>query len=218
MRDLIIKANTNINSNKSPSRDLGVRQIDKPSMFKKTILFILLFSASLTAKAQVYEPAFILTVFGDTIRCQLKHIRFISSKTEFRYKKALEDKNDLFINAKDVLWIVTPKDTFECLAADKGINKGQVYAYKLLSNGHLRLYEQDHFTKMGGAAAASFFIKKEGMILQEITAMDYKKHFLIYGADQPDNKEKVDQLLYKEESLMQYTKIYNDWYEKEKAK
>ncbi|MDF2455481.1 MAG: hypothetical protein K0R51_1474 [Cytophagaceae bacterium] len=186
-------------------------------MLKRLLLVILFFSLFLIAKAQVYEPAFILTVFGDTIRCQLKHIRFISSKTEFRYKKSLEDKKDLFINAKDVLWIITPKDTFECLAMDKGLYKGQVNAYKLLSNGHLRLYEQDHFTKAGGEAAASFFVKKEGMILQEITAMDYKKYLLIYGADQPDNKAKVDQLLYKEESLMQYVKTYNDWHDGQKT-
>lgn len=185
---------------------------------KKIVFIYLLCNLSIAAKAQVYEPAFILTVFGDTIRCQLKHIRFISSKTEFRYKKSLEDKKDLFINSKDVLWIVTPKDTFECLTADKGINKGQVYAYKLLANGHLRLYEQDHFTKMGGEAAASFFIKKEGMILQEITAVDYKRYLLVYGVDQPDNKEKVDRLIYKEENLIQYVKTYNDWYNSQQTK
>lgn len=187
-------------------------------MFKKLILLLLFLTITFVAKAQVYEPAFILTVFEDTIRCQLKHIRFISNKTEFRYKKSLEDKNDLFINAKDVLWIVTAKDTFECLAIDKGLYKGQIYAYKLLTNGYLRLYEQDHFTKAGGEAAASFFIKKEGMLLQEITALDYKKHFLIYGSDQPDNKLKVSQLFYKEENLMQYTKDYNDWHDSQGVK
>lgn len=187
-------------------------------MLRKTTLFILFFSASFVAKAQVYEPAFILTVFGDTIRCQLKHIRFISNKTEFRYKKSLDDKKELLVNAKDVLWIVTAKDTFECLTTDKGLYKGQIYAYKLLTNGHLRLYEQDHFTKMGGEAAASFFIKKEGMVLQEVTAMDYKKYFISYTSDQPESKEKIETLLYKEVDLQQYVKEYNDWYISQKIK
>lgn len=195
-----------------PSGDLRVKWIDKLPMVKRTILFILFFSASLATKAQVYEPAFIVSVFGDTIRCQLKHIRFISNKSEFRYKKSLSDKKELFINAKDVLWIFTAKDTFECLTVDKGLYKGQIYAYKLLTNGHLRLYEQDHFTKMGGEAAASFFIKKEGLILQEITAMDYKKYLLIYAADDPANKERIEKLAYKEENLKQFIKEYNNWY------
>jgi len=181
-------------------------------MFKKTILFLLIIHFTNLAKAQVYEPAFIISIFGDTIRCQLKHIRFISSKSEFRYKKSLDDKKELFINAKDVLWIVTAKDTFECLATDKGMYKGQIYAYKLLVNGHLRLYEQDHFTKMGGEAAASFFIKKQGKVLQEITAMDYKKYLLMYAADYPENKEKIEKLAYREENLQQFIKEYNDWY------
>ncbi len=208
---------TNLKLTQVPFRGLGVRQIDKSIMLKRITLFILFFSTSFFAKAQVYEPAFILTVFGDTIRCQLKHIRFISSKTEFRYKKSLDDKKDLFINSKDVLWIITPKDTFECLAIDKGLYKGQVNAYKLLVNGHLRLYEQDHFTKMGGEAAAAFFIKKEGMILQEITAVDYKKYLLLYGGDQPENKSKVDQVVYKEENLIQYVNAYNDWHAGQKT-
>ena len=181
-------------------------------MLKKSILVLFFFILSLAAKAQVYEPAFILTVFGDTIRCQLKHIRFISSKTEFRYKKSIEDKKELFIQTKDVLWIVTAKDTFECLATDKGLYKGQIFAYKLLTNGYLRLYEQDHFTKMGGEAAANFFIKKEGKILREITAVDYKKYFLIYTADQPGNKEKVEKLVYTEANLQQFVREYNEWY------
>ncbi|MDB5255802.1 MAG: hypothetical protein JWM14_497 [Chitinophagaceae bacterium] len=184
---------------------------------KKTIFGFLLLSISVAAKAQVYEPAFIISVFGDTIRCQLKHIRFISNKTEFRYKKSLEDKQELFINAKDVLWIVTPKDTFECLSTDKGLYKGQISAYKLLTNGYLRLYEQDHFTKLGGESSASFFIKKEGMVLQEITAVDYKKYLLIYAADQPDNKARVEKLLYKEENLQQFIKEYNDWHLSQKT-
>ena len=186
-------------------------------MLTRTTLFILLFIASIVAKAQVYEPAFIITVFGDTIQCQLKHIRFISSKTEFRYKKSLDDKKELFVNAKDVLWIITPKDTFECLAIDKGLYKGQIYAYKLLTNGHLRLYEQDHFTKMGGEAAATFFIKKEGMILREVTAVDYKKYFINYTSDQPGSKEKVNKLLYKEAELKQFIKEYNDWHASQKT-
>lgn len=181
-------------------------------MVKKIALLILLFNISFLTKAQVYEPAFILTVFGDTIRCQLKHIQFISNKTEFRYKKSLQDKKDLFVNSKDVLWIMTPRDTFECLATSKGLYKGEVNAYKLLANGHLRLYEQDHFTKLGGEAAISFFIKKEGMALQEITAVDYKKYLFIYGADQPGNKLKVEPLPYREENLIQYFKEYNAWY------
>jgi hypothetical protein len=187
-------------------------------MIKKAILFLLFVHLTTLSKAQVYEPAFILTVFGDTIRCQLKHIRFISNKTEFRYKKSLEDKKDLFINAKDVLWIVTAKDTFECLAIDKGLYKGQIYAYKLLVNGYLRLYEQDHFTKMGGEAAASFFLKKEGMLLQEITAMDYKKYLTIYAADDPDTKAKVERLLYKEEELQRFIEDYNNWHLSQKIK
>ena len=186
-------------------------------MVRKIIVFLLLSNLSIVAKAQVYEPAFLLTVFGDTIRCQLKHIRFISNKEEFRYKKSLDDKKDLFINAKDVLWIVTAKDTFECLATDRGLYKGQISAYKLLANGYLRLYEQDHFTKMGGEAAASFFIKKEGMSLQEITGVDYKKYLLIYGADWPENKVKVEDLLYKEENLKQYIQAYNHWHTGQKT-
>jgi hypothetical protein len=185
-------------------------------MLKKTIPFLLFLMTTCAVKAQVYEPAFILTVFGDTIRCQLKHIRFISNKSEFRYKKSLEDKKDLFINAKDVLWIVTQKDTFECLAIDKGINKGQVTAYKLLANGHLRLYEQDHFTKTVDQATAIFFIKKQGKVLQEITAVDYKKYYMLYGEDQPDNKVKVNQLIYKEDELKKYTNEYNNWYANQK--
>lgn len=181
-------------------------------MLKRTAFILLFFSLALSSKAQVYTPAFIISIYSDTIRCQLKHIRFISNKTEFSYKKSLEDKKDLFINAKDVLWIITEKDTFECLATEKGLYKGQIYAYKLLANGHLRLYEQDHFTKMGGEAATSFFIKKKGMLLQEITAMDYKKYLLIYAADQPDNKWKTDQLPYKEEDLVRYVRHYNDWH------
>jgi hypothetical protein len=179
---------------------------------KKIVLIYLLCQVSLFAKAQVYEPAFIISVFGDTIRCQLKHIRFVSNKTEFRYKKSLEDKKDLFINAKDVLWIITAKDTFECLALDKGLYKGQVYAYRLLCDGYLRLYTQDHFTKMGGEAATSFFLKKKGMVLQEITALDYKKYFMWYAADHPENKERMQYLMYKEENLRLYVKEYNDWY------
>ncbi len=179
---------------------------------KKIIFNFLLLLISLGANAQVYEPAFILSVFGDTIRCQLKHIRFISSKTEFRYKKSLDDKKDLFINAKDVLWIVTAKDTFECLAIDKGLYKGQIYAYKLLTNGYLRLYEQDHYTKMGGESAASFFLKKQGRMLQEITALDYKKYLLIYAADYPDHKERIEKLVYKEEDLQHFIQVYNDWH------
>jgi len=186
-------------------------------MLKKAIFFLLFVHLTSSVKAQVYEPAFIISVFGDTIRCQLKHIRFISSKTEFRYKKSLEDKKELFINAKDVLWIVTAKDTFECLATDKGMYKGQIYAYKLLTNGYLRLYEQDHFTKMGGEAAASFFVKKEGMVLQEITAMDYKKYLLLYTADYAKHKERIEQLPYNEQSLQQFIKDYNDWHLSQKT-
>ena len=186
-------------------------------MFKKSLLLLLFFHLSIFAKAQVYVPAFIISVFGDTIRCQLKHIRFISNKAEFRYKKSLDDKKELLINAKDVLWIITPKDTFECLATDKGLYKGQIYAYKLLTNGYLRLYEQDHFTKMGGESSASFFIKKEGMVLQEITGVDYKKYLLIYATDQPDNKARVEKLIYKEENLQQFVKEYNDWHLSQKT-
>ncbi|MBC7488058.1 MAG: hypothetical protein H7282_15055 [Cytophagaceae bacterium] len=176
------------------------------------MLLCLTLHLSCVVYAQVYEPAFIISIYGDTIRCQLKHIRFISNKSEFRYKKSLDDKKEVFINSKDVLWIVTSKDTFECLATDKGMYKGQISAYKLLSNGHLRLYEQDHFTKMGGEAAASYFIKKEGMVLQEITTLDYKKYLLIYAGDYPENKDRVEKLAYKEENLQQFINGYNDWY------
>ena len=180
-------------------------------MLKKAAYLLFLLTITFVTHAQVYEPAYIVNVFGDTIRCQLKHIRFISNKKEFRYKKSLDDKKDLYINAKDVLWIVTPKDTFECLAIDKGLYKGEIYAYKLLANGYLRLYEQDHFTKMGGEASASFFIKKKGMLLQEITALDYKKYLSIYVSDWPDHKDKIGHIRYKEEDLKLFVKEYNAW-------
>lgn len=168
----------------------------------------LLFSKALVA--QVYEPAFIISIYGDTIRCQLKHINFITNKTEFMYKRSLDDKKDLFINSKDVLWIVTPKDTFECLPIEKGLYKGQVYAYKLLLNGHLRLYAQDRYIKMGGESATVLFLKKEGKPLQEINEFDYKKHLLLYTEDHPELKQKINSLLYTKADLKKIVGEYND--------
>ena len=168
----------------------------------------------MVAEAQAYEPAFIISMYGDTIRCQLRNIKFITSKAEYRYKKDINDKKDLFINAKDVLWIITAKDTFECLTIDKGLYKGQVYAYRLIVNGHLRLYTQDRYIKIGGGVTPFFFIKKEGMILQELSEFDYKKYLTAYTADMPDKQETIEHLLFKEEDIEKCIKEYNEQYNK----
>ncbi|MDB5271731.1 MAG: hypothetical protein JWO58_98 [Chitinophagaceae bacterium] len=176
------------------------------------LFFVLCLLLTKPLAAQVYEPAFIISIYGDTIRCQLKHIKFITNKTEFMYKLSLEDKKELYINSKDVLWIVTPKDTFECLSIDKGLYKGQVYAYRLLTNGHLRLYAQDRYIKTGGEASDVYFLKKEGKLLQEISMFDYKKYLLAYTEDNPEFIPKITRLIYSKIDLIKVIKEYNDWF------
>lgn len=176
----------------------------------RTSLFLaLVLGLPFLAKAQVYEPAYIYTLFGDTIRCQIKHIRFITNKTEFRYKRSLEEEKDQYINSKDVLWIITPSDTFECLKVDKGIDKGRVYAYRLLSNGQLRFYSQDRFTKMGGVADYLYYIKKEGMPLREITSFDYKKYLSRYTSDDPESQSELQTLPFEESRIKTFVESYN---------
>jgi hypothetical protein len=49
------------------------------------------------------------------------------------------------------------------------------------------------------------------MLLQEITALDYKKYLSIYVSDWPDYKDKIGHVLYKEEDLKLFVKEYNAW-------
>ncbi|HSZ71580.1 MAG TPA: hypothetical protein VK750_02820 [Cytophagaceae bacterium] len=185
----------------------------KYRLIKIQLLFCLVMGLSVASRAQAYEPAFIISVYGDTIRCQLRNIKFINGKTEYRYKKDIADKKDLFINANDVLWIITAKDTFECLATDKGLYKGQVYAYRLVVNGRLRLYRQDRYLKIASEVTPFLFIKKEGMVLQELSELDYKKYLTTYTADAPD-KGKIEYILFKEEDIERFVKDYNERYQK----
>jgi hypothetical protein len=183
----------------------------KYNLFKKLLVCIIFLQIPIHGFSQVYEPAVIITLYGDSINCQLKHIRFISGKTEFRYKTSLDDKKDLFINSKDVLWIYTARDTFECLLNDKGVNKGLVLAYKLLADGELRLYEQYHHGKTQASLQSTFYIKKKEFRLQEISVMDYKKHLMFYTKDAVGLNEKIEQVKFTEESLKHFVNEYNEW-------
>jgi hypothetical protein len=90
--------------------------------------------------------------------------------------------------------------------------KGQVNAYKLLVNGQLRLYAQNELVKIGELTSASLYIKKQGLYLQQITELDYKKYLLNYTSDDPDSKEKVSSLVFNPKAIEKFISDYNHWF------
>jgi hypothetical protein len=159
-----------------------------------------------------YEPGYLITARGDTMRGLIKYTRQyeLSQRVQFRDEKTREPET---FRPFAVKAFFVKDEYYEAKIYDYAPTEPQGYAVFMrrvnLEAGPIRIYEYWNSDKERGFTQT--FVEKQGKPMQEVDYLRFKKQMMRLFDDFPQLSAKIGRNAFKSSELPKIAGEYNTW-------
>jgi hypothetical protein len=159
-----------------------------------------------------YEPGYLITAKGDTMRGLIKYTRQyeLSHRVQFRNEKTREPET---FRPFAVKAFFVKNEYYEAKIYDYAPYEAQGYAVFMrrvnLEDGPIRIYEYWNSDKERGFTQT--FIEKQGKPMLEVDYLRFKKQMMRFFEDFPQLSAKIGRNAFKASELPRIAAEYNAW-------
>ena len=187
----------------------------------KTLFFAwacLLLRFAATAQGNIfdnfqYEPGYLVTNKGDTLRGLIKYTRQyeLSLRVQFREEKSRDAETYRPFSIRS-FWV--KNETYESKIYDYAPERADGFAVfmRRMNTGYCKVYEYWNSDKERGFTQT--FIEKPNKSMEEVQFFEFKRQMQHYFNDFPQLVAKIKRNVFQKKDLLKIVAEYNEWKER----